>query len=143
MSWVLIAIAVVAAVVLWQRHRARRSDVFWRPLELRGAQTVFAERMFETLTAPPLVAKVDRGFRASGAIVLVELKTRRRPQAYRSDVIELSAQKLAVEEEAGETVKPFAYVVTQHPSTGERRHHRVRLLDAHELAQIARRREGS
>lgn len=52
-----------------------------------------------------LVARVDRGYRGrNGLITLVELKTRRRDR-YLSEVIALSAQRVAL---AGETGEPVA-----------------------------------
>ncbi len=136
---------LIAGAVLYlrARHRLRsaeREDA-WRPPELRGAPIVYAEKQFFASLPIRLVARVDRGLRTGRGIVLAELKTRSPERPYMSDVIELSAQKLALEESAGEVVSRTAYVVTQHPTTGTRRTHPVRLLNTAEVIALARRRE--
>lgn len=74
-----------------------------------------------------------------GRLVLVELKTRRRATAYFSDVIELSAQRLAIEGKRGERVADDAFVVVQPPLTGRCVTVRVRLLPAAEVVRLAQR----
>jgi CRISPR-associated exonuclease Cas4 len=137
-------IAVVLCLVLfrWIRRIQRvAAERAWRPLELQEADLVYAERTFRARTPLRLVARVDRGYRrADGSIVLVELKTRSTSQAYFSDVIELSAQRLAVEAQ-GNRVSEYAYVVTQSPGSRKKRIHLVKLLSGNEVIGLANRRE--
>lgn len=72
--------------------------------------------------------------------MLVELKARRIDRPHRSDVIELSAQQHALQAETGESVPELAYVLTQHPETGRKTAHRVRLLSFEEVVALAERR---
>ena len=141
----------VAALVLWagmrilrrrrrRRRRRRAVDRWWRPRDLRDAPVVFSEMTFRTRRPFPLVARVDRGMRVGGEIVLVELKNRARHVVYRSDVIELSAQKLAIEGEGAWPVSSLAYVVTEQRGTRSRKAHPVALRDREALSRLARRR---
>jgi len=86
------------------------------PPELRSARLAFAERLFRSEGPIPLVAQLDRAYRTTaGVLVLIELKTRAASRAYGSDVIELSAQRLALEARTGDVVADHAYVLTQNP----------------------------
>jgi len=82
---------------------------------------------------------VDRGYRRhDGTITLVELKTRETDRIYRSDLIELSAQRVALEGATGEQVDCFGIVVVQ---VGARNHaHRVRLMSRRAILDLAMRR---
>lgn len=88
-----------------------------------------------------MVARLDRVYRLrEGVLVLMELKTRRANRPYFSDVIELSAQRFALERHTGERVGRHAYVLVQQAGDRHRTPHRVRLLsDAAILALVARR----
>ena len=137
--------ACCALVVAWVRRRAARlaGEIATRPPELRAAELTYREALFRTERPFPLVAKLDRAYRLrSGVLVLVELKTRKVDRPYASDVIQLSAQKLAIEGRTGERVAPYAFVSVLRP-TGWRslRHHRVALLTAEEVEALRRRRE--
>jgi CRISPR-associated exonuclease Cas4 len=89
----------------------------------------FAERLFRSEGPVPLVAKLDRAYRnAAGVLVLIELKTRVTSRAYGSEVIELSAQRLALAAQTGDVVSDYAYVLTQHPDGRRTGWHLVRLL---------------
>lgn len=141
---------VVAAVfafllfVYWRRRsHLADPDRAWMPSRLRGAQLVYRERLFRAPGEIKITAKLDRGYRVrrGGEIVLVELKTRRVDRPYRSDVIELSAQRYALQAETGELVAEFAYVLVQHPETGRKTTHRVRLLMSEAVIALAERRE--
>lgn len=85
------------------------------------------------------MARVDRGYRRhDGTITLVELKTRQTDRIYRSDLIELSAQRVALEGATGEQVDAFGIVVVQ---SGPRyRVHRVRLMSRRAILDLAIRR---
>jgi CRISPR-associated exonuclease Cas4 len=72
-------------------------------------------------------------------VQLVELKTRPRDAVYMSDVIELSTQRIALQDETGETVSDEAWVVVQNTRSGLRRPSRVRLLGLSEIAAMRER----
>lgn len=134
--------AVLVILFVWALRRlGHQGDQVWLPRELRRAQLVYAEQLFKAPAPVALMAQVDRGYRnPAGTIVLVELKTRQCDRVYRSDVIELSAQRVAVMAQTGEQVALYAYVVVQGPS-GRRVPHRVGLLDVVEVEALILRRE--
>ncbi|EER62171.1 conserved hypothetical protein [Acidovorax delafieldii 2AN] len=125
-------------VRLWIRRRPSGERAS-RPRELANAELVYMETLFRIREPIRLVAKVDRVYRLpGGSLVLVELKTRWRDRAYPSDVIQLSAQKLAIERQTGQTVEPYALVSVLRPD-GRLRSHRVRLLGLDEVLNLKRR----
>src|SRR5438067_274578 len=107
-------VLILGAVCAWAWHVSRRlpQDERWRPRALRNVQLVHAERAFGS-TELRIVARLDRAYQDRGVITLVEFKTRAIARAYHSDVIELSAQRIALEDETGQVVADIAYVVTQ------------------------------
>lgn len=112
------------------------------PPELRSARLVYAEHLFRSSGPVLLMAKVDRAYRnAVGVLVLVELKTRSTHRAYRSDVIELSAQRFALSGQTGEAVADHAYVLTERPDGHRTGCHRVRLMGPVDLIALVERRE--
>jgi CRISPR-associated exonuclease Cas4 len=131
------AVFAVALCCRWARRRPGWTPRL--PRELRGAVLAYAERTFRSNFPQRLSARVDRAYRArSGVVTLIELKTRRTHRHYLSDVIELSAQRLALMSETGESVSHHAYVLVQGPR--RRSTHRVELLsEAQVLALVARR----
>lgn len=136
---VLILLAALALQIL-RRARLRRQEKTWLPPELAGATLAYAEQEFRIEQPFPLVARVDRGYLAGGMIYLLELKTRRAPRVYPSDIIELSAQKLALGA-SGQRVSDTGYVLIQEPGTRRFQITRVRLMDAQRIAALARRRK--
>ena len=93
---------------LWIRRRASGERAS-RPRELANAELVYMEKLFRIREPIRLVAKVDRVYRLpEGSLVLVELKTRWRDRVLPCDIIQLSAQKLAIERQTGEAVEPYA-----------------------------------
>lgn len=136
----LVALALSAFVVwLLLGWRRRRSD--WLPRELRRAELAYAETLFRGDGPTVLTAKVDRAYRLeSGVLVLVELKTRGVNRPYRSDVIELSAQRVAIMKQTGEAVARHGYVVVQ-TGEGRRTAHKVTLLDGAEVEALVDRRK--
>jgi hypothetical protein len=135
-AWLLVlGVAVFAA---WSRWRRIARESGWLPAELVGARLAYAERSFLS-RRPWLIARVDRGYRKEGVIWLTELKTRKQHLPYLSDVVELSAQKVAVEAETGFAVSGTGYVLTQLPDR-LRRLHRVELLHKTEIESLIRRR---
>ena len=134
---VILLFALLAWGYRWQRTRG------WIPRELRDAELAYAEKLFKARRrgSVVLVAKVDRAYRRrDGIIVLMDLKTRRRLRSYPSDVIELSAQRLALMGQTGERVEMYAYAVAQDFS-GRRFAHRVDLLDEAAVDGLIERRE--
>ena len=133
------ALLLIAAVLAWRRHRAGRRPPGtepWMPRALWGAELAYAERTFRSRRRH-LVARVDRAYRLGSQIVLVELKTRHADEVFDSDLIELSVQKAALEDDTGEAVSPRAWVLVEDPRSGWRSPHAVELLDDAALAALA------
>ena len=96
-----------------QRHRFRkRREEDWGGEALRGKPLIFSERLFRS-SRTGIVAKIDRGYLADGSIHLLEFKTRRRHAVYPADIIELSAQRVAVQDDDGRRVTDDGYVLTR------------------------------
>ena len=136
------ALVVVVASITLQRHRAATRERRRIPKELQGAELAYSEQTFRSWQSFGLVARIDRAYRKDGALWLVELKTRRDHRPYLSDVIELSAQKLAIEGASDLRVSNVGFVITTDPSRGTTVTHRVELLDAHALTRLKVRRDG-
>ena len=130
----LASMAVYAAL----RGRDAAGDERGLPRALRGAPIAYAERTFRS-HRQKLVARLDRAYRTDRGLELVELKTRAGNVVYMSDVIELSVQRIAVQDETGQAVASEAWVVVQSSLTGARRPHRVQLLDDDEVAAMSER----
>ena len=104
--WLLVAGCVAcvvgagAAARIVRRHSVKVDQ--WMPEALKGHTLAYSERTFRSGDDRPVVARVDRAYRAgNGLIVLVELKTRQADRVHLSDIIELSAQRVALEGETG------------------------------------------
>ena len=134
-------IVALLALTMWRARNRTRSDTSWLPRDLQHAELIYGEKMFRATQPFPLVAKVDRGYRTTaGVIVLVELKTRDVNRPYFSDIIELSAQRVAVQSQTGESVARYGYVLIQRQRSGRKMPHRVRLLPMEEVVALAQRR---
>ena len=133
-------IALLAINPLWRRLLRWTAD--WLPPDLRGAQLVYAERLF-TATEPFLMtARLDRAYRdKKGIIILLELKTRMADRSYLSDVIELSVQRLALMASGSDLVADYGYVVVQRSANAKRISHRVKLLPSEDIIALVQRRE--
>ena len=143
-GFLLFILLAIAGLMVWKmarNWRARASERHWLPRELQHAQLAFAEKTFRTWQPIGLIARADRGYRLRGELHLAEFKTRTRAVAYSSDVIELSAQKLAIEKITGERVSEIGYVLTQDPLGKRRSVHKVRLLPRADVIAVATRRE--
>ena len=149
LAWgVVCAVAVVclALAIVWkQSHRSNAALAEWasRPAALRDAELVYMERLFRISTPVGLVAKLDRAYRMpSGLLVLVEFKTRWSNQPCLSDVIQLSAQRMAVMGQTGQSVALYGYVMVKAPT---RRAlpiaHVVKLMTGEQVTALVRRRE--
>ena len=114
-----------------------------RPAALRDAELVHVEKTFRTITPAPIAAKLDRAYRLpSGQLVLLELKTRWNGGLNLSDVIQLSAQRVALSAATGQTVASEAFVLIARPGVPRSPvAHRVDLLSVDQVAALVRRRE--
>lgn len=147
LDWLAVA-AFAACIAAFAVHRLRvsvatRTELASRPNELAGAELLYMEKQFRIRGPVPLVARVDRAYRASdGTIVLVELKTRWKDRPYPTDVIQLSAQKVAIEGQTGLRVAEHAFLTVQRPAWNTRkRSHKVHLMPPSEIFALHRRRE--
>ena len=104
---------------------------------------VYMEKLFQISTPVGLVAKLDRAYRLpSGLLVLVELKTRWINQPCLSDVIQLSAQRVAVMGQTRQAVASYAYVMVKVPTRQALPiAHRVNLMTDQQLVALVRRRD--
>lgn len=140
-SLVVVGVMLALLLALIQARNARSAEQASRPRVLADAVLVYREKMFRIESPIRLVAKVDRVYRKpSGTLVLEELKTRSQDRPYLTDVIQLSAQRLAIEIQTGAVVEPYAFVTVLMPNR-KVRSHRVRLLDAAAVVGIYSRRE--
>ncbi len=133
------ALGLLVLAAAW-RLRARHSGTRL-PIELRRAELVFAEQQFRTAGPVILHAKVDRAYRGrDGVFVLLELKTRARARVYLSDVIELSAQRIALATERRVPVAEHGYVLIQGSDGRQLACRCVKLLSDAEMLELAWRR---
>jgi PD-(D/E)XK nuclease superfamily len=131
-----VGVVVVAALyALSRRPSDSAGDERGLPAALRGARLAYAEETFRS-AARRLVARLDRAYEVDGKLVLVEFKTRRANVAYMADVIELSVQRVALQDERRVPVSKTAWVVTQNSDTGTRQPHRVTLLSTAEVEAL-------
>jgi hypothetical protein len=136
-----LAALALTVLMVWRIARNRSAERVSRPRALADAQLVYMEEVFRIREPVRLVAKVDRVYRLpGGSLVLVELKTRRQNRPYLSDIIQLSAQRFAIEGQTDAVVEPSAFVWV--PGADQRfRSHRVRLLDSAEVVILYHRRQ--
>jgi CRISPR/Cas system-associated exonuclease Cas4 (RecB family) len=134
----LVGLLLFAAAYLWLKSQRDQTDEAWLPQEVAGGELAFAERRFES-RRHGLVARLDRAYLAGGELHLVELKTRGYYAAHASDAIELSVQRIVVEEATGERVSSVAYVAVQQHGQGQPRAIRVDLFDENEVLAMRRR----
>ena len=137
MAFGMIGAGLLAYLGHFRSRRARRL-----PSELQAARLVYAERLFRAIGPVSITARVDLVYRnVLGELVLVELKSRQASRAYLSDVIELSAQRIALMEQMKEPVAQHAYVYTEGTNGRKAAWHRVDLMRPRHLAALALRRE--
>ncbi|MFT4192105.1 MAG: PD-(D/E)XK nuclease family protein [Comamonas sp.] len=136
-------VALLLLLIWWWTKGRGTAERASRPRALAKAELVYMEKLFRIQAPIRLVAKVDRVYRLpGGSLVLVELKTRRQDRPYQSDIIQLSAQRLAIEGQTGEVVEPYAFVSIPRPGRrSEVQSHRVLLLDAEAVVRLYERRE--
>jgi CRISPR/Cas system-associated exonuclease Cas4 (RecB family) len=144
-AWALLTLALALGLIVALRRRraalADRMERASRPSDLKDAELVYLEKRFDVSEPVWLSTRLDRAYRMpSGLIVLLELKTRNVNRAFPSDVIQLSAQRLALERKTRQVVARHGYVVAQMPD-GAREAHRVRLVSGQAVVALVRRRE--
>jgi CRISPR-associated exonuclease Cas4 len=131
-------VACVTATRAAARLIRRRSVMVdqWMPEALKAHTLAYSERIFRSGDDRQVVAHVDRAYRGrNGLITLVELKTRRADRVHPSDVIELSAQRVALAGETGEPVARIGWVVVE--SAARRTAHRVTLMSPQAIWDLA------
>ena len=135
-----IAAALLYVVAVWVIWRAGPNHEDWMPFELKGARLLYAEpRPLYIYWPERMVAKPDRAYEMENAAIrLVEFKTRKMHAVFDSDVIELSAQRLVLNQHHQQRVENVGYVVTQNAG-GDRRTHRVRLFNERDTLKLVRR----
>ena len=144
-AWALLTLALaLGMIVALRRRRAELADCMERasrPSDLKDAELIYLEKRFDVSEPVRLSTRLDRAYRMpSGPVVLLELKTRSVNRVFPSDVIQLSAQRLALERNTRHFVAHHGYVVTQSPD-GAREAHRVRLVSGEAVVALVRRRE--
>ena len=129
--------------LVWRTPLRRKTGANdWMPRELRASRLAYAEQLFRSSGPVSVSARVDRAYRdQAGVVTLVELKTRKADRVYLLDVIELSAQRYALQSQTGERVSEHGYVVVQQVGSRRRKVHRVQLLADERLASMVVRRE--
>lgn len=144
-----VTVLVLAGATIWwviverkKRVKLSGSDLGWLPRELVSAKLMASEEEFVTSVPISLGAVVDRLYeKPNKQLVLVELKTREREQTFASDVMELSAQRMAVEGTTKREVADIAYVLVMSSATGTKKALPVRLVPAAEVVRLVKRRE--
>jgi CRISPR-associated exonuclease Cas4 len=125
----------------WRKGQ-RTSEEAWLPKELRSARLVASERKFTTNEPVEVGAIIDRLYeKPDGALVLVEVKSRKIKKTYMSDVVEMSVQRLAVQGEWGNVVSDVGYVVVVGEKRGTEKCIPVQLLTAGKVIELLARRE--
>ena len=142
--WPWVLLLAVASAVAWhviRCHHARVEERRDRPAGLRDAELFCVESQFRSKSRWPIVARVDRAYRLpTGLLVLVELKTRSAPAVRTSDVIQLSAQRVAVEDELRVQVADEAFVVFPGRHSAPPTSRAVRLMSREQVEAVAARR---
>lgn len=144
LAWALLTLALAVGITAALRRRrvalAHRMEMC-RPSDLKDAELLYLERRFDVSEPVRLSARLDRAYRMpSGLVVLLELKTRGVNRAFPSDVIQLSAQRLAIERKTRHVVAHHGYVIVQMPD-GACAAHRVQLVSGAAVVALIRRRE--
>ncbi|HCY63264.1 MAG TPA: hypothetical protein DHV59_10635 [Oxalobacteraceae bacterium] len=144
-GWSLLGLAAIVLLLVlhWggRKHDATIERA-WLPRDLQDAELAYAEQRFQAKAPVALVARVDRAYRQKNSLLtLVELKTRHANRVYFADVIELSAQRYALQAHIRETVARQAYVLVQQTGHPQKTPHLVTLLAQDEVVALVKRRE--
>jgi hypothetical protein len=137
---ILMGIALALAKAL-ARLRQRVREPQWLPPELKGQALVFAEKTFRTRAPYNLIARIDRAYGDATKLVLLELKTRSSQQIYLSDIIELSAQRAAIQFSTHFHVHTHGFILLRRPTTPHHVIHKVPLYTEQEVTALAKRRQ--
>lgn len=132
---------LVVALLLWRFFTPRPAPRDrGLPAELVDASIVLQE---QEVRAPAigLIAKPDRVYRVAGELVLVELKTRLIPRVFDNDRIELSVQRVVLEDAGAGSVSRHAWVLCEDTRTGERKALPVKLMERDEVLALRERYE--
>ena len=132
-----LALFVIAVMRVWRTVCAEHG---WLPRHLARGRLLYSEHQFRSEFPLPLVARVDRAYLVRGVLHLLELKTRKRAVVYRTDVIELSVQRMAVTGATANKVSLEATVLIENPETRRRNVRTVKLLTAGQVAKLFHRR---
>lgn len=138
------ALTLTSTLVYWRFGRMRRSTSSSRPMLLAGTRLVYAEQLFRCAITEGwiLSARVDRAYEdLSEQLILVELKTRFADMVYLSDIVELSAQRFAIESGEGRRVSEQALVLVKSHRYSDGRFHQVVLMPQEAIVALAVRRE--
>lgn len=134
---------LVAGIFLFLIVRACgvvRREERWLPAEIKAGKLMFSEQAFTGLGHMPVVARVDRVYMADAQLHLVELKVRRDVRVHETDVIELSAQRVAVQASTGMDVSLTGFVINEHPDSRRRVVRAANLLSCEQVARLVVRR---
>ncbi len=150
LAWIVCGFSVLVTLLIgcrvWTRMPGAVADSTERasrPVALLDAELLYIEKLFRVFRPVHLVAKLDRAYRTpSGIVVLVEFKSRWIHRPFLSDVIQLSAQRIAVAGQTRQAVAPYGYVVVKTPSRAALyTTHRVQLMSEEVVAALVRRRQ--
>ena len=115
---------MLGAAVVWSVWRYKKvmeirlQEESWLPARLQEATLKYSEKKFFDGGLYPLVAQVDRAYQTlDGDIILVDFKRRTAKQAFESDMVEISAQRVTLMANGVTPVSRLAYVVVIDPST--------------------------
>lgn len=152
--WAGVALVVIGAALYlggaWDAYLSSQgsyaSDEWSRmPAELRTATLVASERdTAASIDGARVGARPDQVYRTAGSkLILVETKTRYRNVTYLSDVVELSVQRLAIDQsnkDPGTAIADYAYVrIILRGRKPKPTYKKVRLLTADQVTQVYRR----
>lgn len=113
-----VMVVVLYALFLGRQALQRRRERSWLPPALTGARLRFSEKTFLAARPRAMVARVDRVYETErGDFVLVDFKRRRTTRALPADVVELSAQRVALQASGHRCVSMTAFVAVVDPIT--------------------------
>lgn len=144
--WVAAVAMVLAGLAIFRKGLVGswRPGTAWLPPELVGARLLYVEHLFRSVVSESweLSARVDRAYQSiSGQLILIELKTRSLDQTFLSDVVELSAQRYAIETSVGERVSERAFVLVKSNRYPDGRFHKVSLMSHASVKALVSRRD--
>jgi hypothetical protein len=140
--WLMVASAMAVLAWRWRHPAVPPRDREVDPAALRGAVLWCAEKTFKTTRPISISARVDRVYRLpTGMLVLVEFKTRGMRAPTASDVIQLSAQRVALSGATGWPVSDVGFVLIEAPGSHRpRTAHRLQLLSTDAVVDLVLRR---